>query len=87
MMGIVSRLGEHLKLFDGMMDRTGVNDVAWNAPDAGRELRNAVLRCAACSETAACKDWLDEAAEGAPAPDFCRNAHLLQRLTAMEAVD
>lgn len=83
-MTIFSKLDEHLKLFDGMVSRTGVSDRMPHSINEERELRSAIFRCAGCTDTGPCRDWLEKAEQGSSPPDFCRNADLFKRLTAVE---
>jgi hypothetical protein len=48
---------------------------------SGPDLRSAVVACAACEQTPACRHWLDGHGTGATAaPGYCRNADLFARL-------
>ncbi len=43
-------------------------------------LRAAVVQCAACSETQACRHWLATHDTAAKAPDYCRNHDLFEAI-------
>ena len=67
-------------LFSAMARRTGANLAGSSGSATESDLRQAVGRCLACSDEEACKSWLEDAPQGAKAPDFCRNAQLMERL-------
>ncbi len=76
-MGLFSKLNKSAALMNGMAQRVGVDlsaGMLTSTHQAAPAYRNLVLRCAGCSEQAACEvlqadhDHLDAA------PGYCRNA-------------
>ena len=81
-------LGHHAGLVRGMARTLGVDLsselVAGELP--AQVWLDAVIRCSDCEATDACQHWLadpaagDAASDAASAPDFCRNAGLMDAL-------
>ena len=73
----------HADLMDRMAEATGVD--LEEAMLQGRmdmdQLYDGVMRCAGCTEPGNCAHWLASRTDAADtAPDYCRNAGLLDRL-------
>jgi len=80
-MTITSRLAQHLELMGRMFRLTGAVDGPLAVMTIEDEFRSATLRCAACTGTEACTDWLLSSNEGAEAPAFCPNHAMINRMT------
>ena len=74
-MGLISRSAEHLELLSQMIDKTGTRLDADLSLVGANKIRSAMIACIGCKHVGACKQWLAEAEEGSPAPDFCANAN------------
>lgn len=76
----INRLSANSELMEGMFARLGVRDWFADHPAGPEVLRRATLRCASCSESEACSDWLARHAAAEHAPGFCRNRDLIERI-------
>jgi hypothetical protein len=75
------RVQRQAGLFREMIERAGVDPGAAAKEDCGGAFAMAARLCLSCPHACACRDWLDGRASG-PAPEFCRNAAYLARVTA-----
>lgn len=90
-MGLFTRIGENLTLMQAMFTQTGAFKPDDPAPidtcmSTASSLRQASQRCMRCSETEACRKWLnigfDEGLEDREPPAFCPNEGLQRRMRA-----
>lgn len=78
-----AKLERHQRLSTDMAEKLGIDleEVAMRGEVPPEELQNVVLRCTACSEAQACRDWLgDHPNGGALPPAYCRNKDLFKAL-------
>lgn len=90
-MGFFTRIGENLTLMQAMFAQTGAlksdSDSSVQADMAtASSLRQASQRCMKCSETEACRKWLnigfEEELENREPPAFCPNQGLQRQMRA-----
>ncbi len=75
---ILDRISAKADLMDRMMRKLGVRDAVKDMPDAPSVMRSATVRCLSCGHAGECASWLDQAAEPAHAPSYCRNRELFE---------
>lgn len=76
-------LKRHAGLVDRMADRQSLDleELALRGAITISEIDDAVLRCTGCSNADGCERMLvAEAGQSGPAPDYCRNLDLFDRL-------
>ncbi|MCK7611695.1 DUF6455 family protein [Roseibium sediminicola] len=73
----MDRLNERADLMGRMLDTIGAMKQMPVGVQSGAALRSAAHRCINCSETEACRAWLDQHPDGADRPlQECPNAQL-----------
>ena len=77
-----SVLKRHAGLVDKMADHVGVDleEEVLRGRLTADELPEMVLRCTSCSNPDDCAKLLEFATGVAPAPSYCRNAHVFEKL-------
>lgn len=85
-MGLFSRIGTRLDMMQEMFKQTGAIDGSTQNFNSVPSLRQAILRCANCSDADACRKFLDfgieDNLENRPVPQFCANKDLQNGLKA-----
>ena len=76
-MGMFSKIATHLDMMQEMFRQTGALGKTVHSADQLPSLRQAMYRCTKCSNTDACRKWLDIGVENhlenRDAPGFCTN--------------
>ncbi len=76
-MSVIDRVDRRLSNMRMMLERLGIDLVAFSRQNQGRFLASAIPTCQDCSCDEACHDWLGRASAGLQqAPAFCPNAQL-----------
>lgn len=76
-------LRRHAALFDRMSTHVGVDlqDQVMRGQLDISDITDGVLKCTSCSRPDECETWLAAGTHsGEPAPDYCRNRKMLDRL-------
>lgn len=84
-MGLAKRIDHHATLFHNMAEtvHADLGDALVDGKIDGQGLRAAVFQCMTCDSAEECPKWMAAHADGAQSPpQYCRNRHLLQRLTS-----
>lgn len=79
-MGVWKRLTGHFDLMRQMFNVTGAMGNPATADAIEINLKGAMMRCASCSETQACREWLGDAQQGDAPPAFCRNSGFIRQV-------
>ncbi len=83
-MGFLSRFGGRLDMMQAMFVQTGAMDADGMLSASPSSLRQASARCLTCSETEACRKWLDtgfeKELENREPPQFCPNQDTQKRM-------
>lgn len=81
-MGLFDKIDHRAGVMTRMADTLGVDFATTiaQAPEAVREYRQAVMRCASCNHESECMAWMDSHAHAEAAPDYCRNKDILEGL-------
>lgn len=76
------KIDKHATLMNRMGDAQNVDFGSAMAKGdlSAHAYRAAIMSCTHCEHPDDCSRYLDEHADGAPAPSYCRNAGLLTRL-------
>ena len=76
-MSMIDRVDRRLSNMRMMLERLGIDLVAFSRQNQGRFLASAIPSCQDCSNDEACHDWLARASTSLQqAPAFCPNAQL-----------
>ncbi len=76
-MNWMDRLNERAELMGRMLDTIGAMKYMPSGAQSQAVMRSAAYRCINCSETDACRTWLEQHPDGAEHPlDQCPNAAL-----------
>ncbi len=76
-MSVIDRADRRLGNMRMMLQRLGIDLVAFSRQNQGRFLASAIPTCQDCSSDEVCHDWLERAAASLQqAPAFCPNAQL-----------
>ncbi|MCG7573489.1 DUF6455 family protein [Phaeobacter sp. CNT1-3] len=81
-MSFFDRLVRTVDLMPRLAQRLGIN---WQNridrdPYGAAEYRDALMRCAQCSNDGACRRWIEQVHTAEAPPDYCANHALLLRL-------
>lgn len=79
-----AKIDRHAELMNRMAETVGTDlgDAVIRGEMSGEQYRSALLACTRCAHPAECEHFLVSHADGAAAaPDFCRNATLMDRLS------
>jgi len=82
-MGFLKRLDDRAGLMNRMAETVGadIGDAIIDGRLDAIGVRSALIACAGCGSAEECVHWMDAHPDGAQhAPDYCRNATLLDRL-------
>ena len=76
-MSVIDRIDRRLGNMRMMLERLGIDLVAFSRQNQGRFLASAIPNCQDCSNDEVCHDWLVRAPSSLQqVPDFCPNAQL-----------
>ncbi|MEP4247601.1 DUF6455 family protein [Tateyamaria sp.] len=85
-----NRLKLHAAIVDQMAHTRGVDleQAALRGDISTDVILDLVLRCAGCTQTQTCQNWLvDQVGTASDTPHYCRNAHAFKALAVASARD